>query len=86
VPLVVVSAYAKAAHVSHVQSEHGSILRFIEDTFNLGRLGTTDATSTSIGNAFNFNQSPRQFTSIPSQHSKEFFLHQKPSGLPPDTE
>ncbi len=86
VPMLVVSPYVPQGEITHTVYEYGSILRFIEDTFALGRLGTTDSTSTSIGNAFNFNQSPRQFISIPSQHSKEFFLHQKPSGLPPDTE
>jgi hypothetical protein len=35
---------------------------------------------------FDFNQSPRSFITIPSKHSKAFFLHQKPSGLPVDDE
>ncbi|MBV8600565.1 MAG: hypothetical protein JO359_03260, partial [Candidatus Eremiobacteraeota bacterium] len=42
VPMIVVSPYAKAGVVSHTQYEFGSILRFAEDTFSLGRLGTTD--------------------------------------------
>jgi phospholipase C len=70
----------------HTVYEFGSIIRFIEDTWNLGRLGTTDGTSTSIANTFNFNQSPCPFQSIASKYSRAFFLHQKPSGLPVDTE
>ncbi len=35
VPLLVISPYAKQGYVSHTQFEHGSILRFVEDTFGL---------------------------------------------------
>jgi phospholipase C len=70
----------------HTQYEFGSIVKFIEETFNLGSLGTTDQRATSIANLFNFNQSPCPFQSIPSKRSRAFFLHQKPSGLPVDTE
>ena len=38
IPMVIVSPYAKKNYVSHVQYEHGSILRFIEDLFGLGQL------------------------------------------------
>ena len=42
VPLIVISPYAKQDYVSHVQYEHGSILRFIEDHYGLGRLAASD--------------------------------------------
>ncbi|HEY2473668.1 MAG TPA: alkaline phosphatase family protein [Candidatus Cybelea sp.] len=67
VPMLVVSAYTPQAYVSHTVYGFGSIIRFIEKTFGLKRLGTTDKTSTSIGDMFDFNQSPRQFEKIPSQ-------------------
>ena len=92
VPMLVVSPYvpvgsgSNGGYVSHTVYSFGSILRFIEDNFSLGRLGTTDSTSTSMGDMFDFNQSPRQFQQIPSSFSREYFLHQKPSGLPVDTE
>jgi hypothetical protein len=35
---------------------------------------------------FNFSQSPRQFQSIGTKYSRSFFLHRKPSSIPPDTE
>ena len=57
--MIVVSPYAKTGYVSHTQYEFGSILKFVEDTFELGRLGTTDARATSIADAFDFTQSPR---------------------------
>jgi phospholipase C len=38
-PLLIVSPYARANFVDHVTSDQSSILRFIEDNFNLGRIG-----------------------------------------------
>jgi phospholipase C len=91
VPMLVVSPYTKTgtsthSYISHTQYEFGSILRFIEDTFELGSLGTTDARATSISDCFNFKQSPRKFTQIPSSYSRSFFEHQRPSYLPVDSE
>ncbi len=86
VPMIVVSPYVPAGTISHTQFEFGSILRFVEDTFALGSLGTTDARATSIGGIFNFNQRPRPFTPIPSQRSRTYFLHRAPSQQPVDTE
>ncbi len=86
VPAVVISPYIKAGTISHTQFEFGSILRFIESTFGLSSLGTTDARAKSIGVMFHFSQSPRPFSPIPSERSREYFLHQAPSYLPVDTE
>ncbi len=67
VPMIVVSPYAKAKYVSHTQYEFGSIIRFIEDNWSLGRLGTTDTRATSIGDAFDFTQKARTFKQIPNK-------------------
>ena len=57
VPMIVVAPYAKAGYISHRQYEFGSIVRFVEDNWNLGRLGTTDATSADfVNDFFDFNQ------------------------------
>jgi phospholipase C len=85
IPMIVVSPYAKAGVVSHTQYEFGSILRFVEDSFNLGRLGTTDVRANSINDAFDFSQKPRRFTTIRAKYPKTFFEHQRPSGEPVDT-
>jgi phospholipase C len=62
VPLLIVSPYAKRDYVSHVQYEHGSILRFIEDRFGLQRLGASDARANSpAADCFDFTQPPRKF-------------------------
>jgi phospholipase C len=84
-PMIIISPYV-TAHVEHTQYETASVLKFIENNWNLTTLGQEDERATSIGNAFNFNQNPRPFKKIPADYSKAFFLHQKPSGLPPDTE
>jgi phospholipase C len=86
VPAIVISPYAVSGDISQTIYGFGSVVRFIEDTFALGRLGTTDATSKSISNMLNYSQKPRAFKPITSKYSRNYFLHQKPSGLPVDTE
>jgi phospholipase C len=86
VPMIVVSPYVPQNEVSHTVYKFGSVLRFVEDTWSLGRLGTTDGTSNSIANMFAFDKSPRRFRKIPAQYSRSYFLHRKPSGLPVDNE
>ncbi|HXO16957.1 MAG TPA: alkaline phosphatase family protein [Candidatus Dormibacteraeota bacterium] len=79
VPLIAVSPYAKAGYVSHRQYELGSIVRFVEDNWNLGRLGTTDQTSADfIDDFFDFTQH-RKFVPIKTEYSKSHFVHQRPS-------
>jgi phospholipase C len=92
VPLLVVSPYTREAvpsqpgYISSTFYEFGSIVRFVEDTFGLGTLGTTDQTSNSIVDMLDFSQSPRQFHTIGSKYKRSYFLHQKPSKRPVDTE
>jgi phospholipase C len=88
VPLLIVSAYAKAGCVSHVRYEHGSILKFIEDQWNLPRLSASDARAANpiAANCFDFSRPPRAFTKIPSSHGAEDFLRQPLDPRPPDTE
>jgi phospholipase C len=91
VPMIVVSPYARegtsgAGLVEHEQYEFGSILKFVENIWGLGQLGTTDKRATSIIDCFDFTQQPRQFQEIGSSYSRAFFEHQKPSYLPVDSE
>jgi phospholipase C len=92
VPMIVISPYARetsssqTGYVSNTVYGFGSIIAFIEETFDLGSLQTTDQRCNSMDDMFDFNQTPRGFTVIPSKYSKSYFLHQKPSGLPVDTE
>jgi phospholipase C len=84
VPMIVVSPYAKPAYVSHVQYEFGSILKFIEETFNLGSLGTTDVRANDLSDCFNFASPARKFKRISAKYSAEYFLRQPISNQPPD--
>lgn len=86
IPMLVISAYAKKKYVSHVQYEHGSILKFVEDTFGLPRLSASDTRANSpASDCFDFNKPPRTFKKISSKYSTEYFLHQPPDLRPPDT-
>ena len=78
IPLLVVSAYAKKGHVSHTHYEHGSILKFVEDTFGLAALSASDTRATAPDDAFNFNKPPRKFETVPAVHGIDYFLHQQP--------
>ncbi|MGA8575618.1 MAG: alkaline phosphatase family protein [Candidatus Cybelea sp.] len=92
VPMIVISSYARetsasqTGYVSNTVYEFGSVVRFIEDTFDLGRLGTTDGSVNSMADMFDFTQYPRSFQPIGSKYSREYFLHQKPSTVPVDSE
>jgi phospholipase C len=56
-PLLVISPYAKPNFVDHSISDQSSILRFIEDNWNLGRIGDSsfDALAGSLVNMFDFD-------------------------------
>jgi phospholipase C len=84
VPLVVVSAYSKKGFVSHTQYEHGSILRFVENTFGLGQLAASDMRATPPTDFFNFNKAARPFAAIPSDLPPAYFLHQPLDKEPAD--
>ena len=85
VPLIVVSPYAKSGYVSHRQHEFGSILKFVEETFGLGSMNTTDVRADDLSDFFNFNQAPRKFKPIHAPVGPLYFLNRKPpSGVPDD--
>jgi phospholipase C len=68
VPLIIVSPYAKSGYVSHTQYDFGSVLKFVEQTFATGSLGTTDADANSIVDAFDFTQKARSFTPVAARY------------------
>jgi phospholipase C len=87
IPLLIVSPYAKNGYVSHVQYEHGSILKFAEDIFGLPRLSASDTRANSPeADAFDFNQPPRPFRKIAAPHGEQYFRNQPPDLRPPDTQ
>jgi phospholipase C len=88
VPLLMISPYANKGYVSHVQYEHGSILRYVEDNFGLGQLAASDSRANSPANdaSFDYAQSPRPFVPFATQTKAEEFVKALPDTRPPDAQ
>jgi phospholipase C len=91
VPLVVISAYTPPATIVNARFDFGSILRTIEDVFNLpggeGALGFADARAKNdLRSFFNLSQPPRQFKTIDAPLKADFFLHDTRPPEPPDND
>jgi phospholipase C len=89
VPALVISPYAKRGYVSHTQYEFSSILKLVEQTFNLpavgpAKAGYTDTRAASMLDAFDFTQKPRAFVTIPSKYPASHFANARPSLRAPD--
>jgi len=84
VPLIVVSPYAKAKYISHTTHDFGSILKFIETTFDLPSLGYADAYAEDLSDCFSLTQSPITFQTIPAPHDASYFINKKPTVDPDD--
>lgn len=84
VPVIVVSPYAKAAYISHNTHNFGSILKFIEETYNLPSLGNIDAVSDDFSDCFNFSQTPLTFRTIAAPLSAEHFINDRRPPSDPD--
>lgn len=84
VPLVVISPYAKVGYVSHKRHEFGSILKFVEKTFGLGSLGTTDVRADDLMDCFDFSRAPRAFKVIHTRLDGSYFRHRRVPDLNPD--
>jgi phospholipase C len=56
--LLVISPFAKKNYVDHRVTDQSSILRFIEDNWNLGRIGngSTDAIAGTLDGMFDFDR------------------------------
>lgn len=58
VPFLIISPYAIPGYISHTTYEFSSVLKFIEETFNLPNLGNRDVDANDTMDSFNFNQTP----------------------------
>jgi phospholipase C len=86
VPLIVISPYAKAGYISHVDHDFGSILNFIEQIFGLRSLGYADARADDLRDCFNFNQPPLKFKTIDAPLKADYFINDTSLPEDPDTE
>jgi phospholipase C len=84
VPMIVVSPYAKAGYISHVQHEFGSILKFTESTFGLPSLGQTDVRADDLSDCFNLGQAPVAWRPVASTMKPSEFISQRRNGDAPD--
>lgn len=80
VPLIVISPYAKPGYISHKQHEIASTLRFIENTFGLGRIGAgsrksyADARADGFDDMFDYTQKPLHFKKVAVKYDARYFL------------
>ena len=65
-PLLVISPYSKINYIDHSITDQASILRFIEDNWNLGRIGNQsfDSIAGSLNNMFNFDTKGQNTTEV----------------------
>lgn len=55
VPFLIISPWARSGYIEHKPLEFSSVLKFIEDRFDLDRLTERDEKSNDLFNAFDFN-------------------------------
>jgi phospholipase C len=58
VPMLIISPYALSGYISHTQYEFSSVLKFIEERFNLPPLTERDANANDTTDSFDFSQAP----------------------------
>ena len=90
VPCIIISPYAKKGFVSHTTYEFGSVLKLVEQTFNLPVVGPpsfgyTDTRASSMVDAFDFTQKPRAYQKIHAKYPPTHFLKPTPPSAPPTT-
>ena len=79
VPLVMLSPYVKRGHVSKVQYETASVLRFAEDLWGLPQMAPADRRAASPAkDNFDFTQKPLPFKKSAAPLPPKFFMHQSP--------
>jgi phospholipase C len=79
-PLLVISPWAKDNYVDHSITDQSSILRFIEDNFDLGRIGgdSNDVKAGTLNNMFDFSDKDEDGSwsrHKDEQHSRTLFLN-----------
>jgi phospholipase C len=78
VPLLILSPYVRHDHVSHVQYETASVLRFAEDLFGLPQMAAADKRAASPAGEFYFSQKPQPYVHVHAPKAPSFFMHQFP--------
>jgi phospholipase C len=71
VPALLVSPYARRGHVDSTRLDTTSILRFIEDNWELEPLARRDARANSLAGAFDFSREPRAPSIVAAERGSE---------------
>ena len=58
VPAIIISPYSRRAYIDHTVYDFRSVVKFIEDEFNLPHIAQYDRSVASIAGMLNFNQKP----------------------------
>ena len=87
VPLIFISPYAKPQYVSHQYNDFGSVLRFVEETFQLPqvnpKVGYADTFALGdLSDLYDLSQTPLPFTPIPSEKDAGVFINSKGKPIP----
>lgn len=87
VPFLVVSAYTPVAYVDNNRMDFGTVLRFVENNFDIaeGALDFADARATgNLSEFFNLKQVPRVFQTIPAPLDANYFINDTSPMTEPD--
>jgi phospholipase C len=79
VPAILVSPYAKNHYIDHTILDFTSILKFIEQNWNIAPLATRDTNANNFLDAFNFNQAPRLPDFLPLNRISPLVAKKDPS-------
>lgn len=71
VPALLVSPYARRGYIDSTTLDYTSILRFIEENWDLEPLATRDANASSIASGFDFSMPPREPRFVPWERAVE---------------
>jgi phospholipase C len=81
VPALLISPYSKKGHVDHTQLDFTSILKFIEENWNVQPLASRDAAASNFLGAFDFTQPPRAPEFLPSIRTNTAVVKKDPSRI-----
>jgi phospholipase C len=81
VPVLLVSPYAKKGYIDHTQLDFTSMLKFIEQNWNIAPLAERDAQANNFLSAFDFTQTPRQANYLPLERINAAPVKKDPSNV-----
>jgi phospholipase C len=84
VPLLIISPFAKHNHVSHTTYESSAILKFVEQTFGLKAMATSDERATPLDDSFDFTQKAGAYQPLATYRQARDFVREPASLRAPD--